>query len=243
MRNPISNVVTASASLERSVSSNSNDYVLIDPAENKSSVNVVAGKEPPLVIPMDTTDKIITEPVTIDSSKPTSHGIFGPIPSIVNTESHVDTSNVTHEAVKQKFVIVGGTVQRAQDISKQDTVIHDEPRSHVPETRRPLHDIVRVLRDKKSHPQRKKPKKPCVHKKKISVSGASDGWSTEDGESDTPTASLVQNLTDLPGILTDVSLSVPTDVFSLIRLLITRRLISVPLRLWRMFPLRLLQIH
>jgi hypothetical protein len=243
MKNPISNVVTASASLERSVSSVSNDYVLIDPAENKSSVNMVAGKEPPLVISVDTNDKIITESVTIDSSKPTSHGIFDSIASIVTTESHADPLNVTHEAVKPKFVIVGGMVQRAQDISKQDNLIHDGPRSHASETGRPLKDIVRVLNNKKSHPQRKKPKKTCVHKKKISVSGASEGWSTEDEESDTQTTSLVQNLTDLPGMLTDVSLSVPTDVFALIRLLITRRLLSVPLKLWRIFPLKLLQIH
>lgn len=226
------------------MSSVSNDYVLIDSAENQSSVNVVAGigVEPSLVIPMDTNDNIITEPVTIDSFKPTSHGNFDPILSVVNTESQIDTSDVTQEVVKPKFVIVGGTVQRAQDITKQNTLVLDEPRAQVPETPRSLQDIVRVLRDKKSHPQRKKPKKPCVHKKKISVSGTSDGWSTEDEENDIPTASPIQDLTDFPGMLTDVSLSISTDVFSLPQLLITRRL-SVLTKLWRIFPLRLLQIH
>jgi len=191
---------------------------------------------------MDTNDNIITEPVTIDSSKPASHGIFGTIPSIANTDSNIDSSNVTHEAVKPKFVIVGGKVQRAQDISKQDASIVDQPRAHVPETLRCLQDIVRGLRDRQSHPQRTKLKKPSMHKKKISVTDASDGWSTEDDEDDTPmTSHVVENRSDLPGMLTDVS--VPTNVFSLIQLLMSRRLVSVLLKLWRTLPWRLLQIH
>ena len=228
------------------MSSVSNDYVLVGPAENESSVNAVDGgeNERPLVIPMDTNDNVITELVTIDASKPASHGIFGTIPSIANTDSNIGCSNITHETVKSKFVIVGGIVQRAQDISKQDAPIVDEPRAQVPETRRSLQDIVRGLRDKQSHLQRKKPKKLNVHKKKSSVTGTSDGWSTEGEEDDIPTSShIVENQADLPGMLTDVSISVSTDVFSLIRLLMTRRLLPDPLKLWRIIPVRLPQIQ
>src|SRR6266496_4632551 len=107
---------------------------------------------------MDTKDNIITEPVTIDSFKPASQ-------SMANTERPLDSSNVIHEAVKPKFVIVGGKVQRAQDTSKQDLPTVDVPGSRLSETLRSFKDAVRGLRDRQSLPQRKKPKKSLTHKK------------------------------------------------------------------------------
>jgi hypothetical protein len=216
------------------VSSVSNNYVLVEPEDNKTSVNAVdaGGNEPPLVIPMDTNDNIITEPVTVDSSRPASHVIYGTIPSITNADNHIDSSKVTHEWIKPKFVIVGGKVQRAQHISKQDAHIIDESRSRVLEIRRSLQDMVRGLRDRQSHPQRKKSKKPNLHKKKNSATGASDGWSTEDDEDDIPTAShVVQNRSDLPGMLTDVSVSAPTIVNSPYPTANSSRLLLVLLKL------------
>ena len=216
------------------MSSVSNDYVLVESADNKTSVNTVdvGGNESLLVIPIDMNDNIITEPVTVDSSKPASHVIYGTIPSITIADSDIDSSKVTHEWIKPKFVIVGGKVQRAQVISKQDAPIIDESRSRVPEIRKSLQDIVRGLRDRQSHPQRKKSKKLNLHKKKNSAIGASDGWSTEDDEDDIPTTShVVENRSDLPGMLTDVSVSVPTNVNSPCPTANNRMLLLVPLKL------------
>ena len=197
--------------MERSVSSVSNDYFLVEPVQNRSIDAVDAGgNEPPLVVPLDTNDDIITEPVTVDSSKSAS-------PSIANTECPLDPSNVVHEAVKPKFVIVGGKVQRAQDTSKQDLTAVDVPGSRLSETLRSFQDAIRSFRERQSLPQRKKSKKSVTHKKKVSVTRASDGWSTEDEEDDIPTAlGFVENQPDLIGMVTDVSIFGLAEVSHLI---------------------------
>ena len=186
------------------------DFVVIESPEIHSSTATIDGKASPIVVSMGANDRIIAEPITsLDSLKYVPSGPFGSL----DTEAHVDSSNVIHsdqqKFVKQKFVIIGGhVVPRSQDDSaKQDSAL-DIP---APESQAP---VSHSGNDKFMKPHRKKgkPKKQILHKKSESVTGVSDGWSTEgegegEGEGIQVASQIDEDQSEVPGMLTDVSVS------------------------------------
>jgi hypothetical protein len=196
------------------VSSVSTDYIVIQSTDIRSSVTSIdRGVDSPIVISLGSNDNIIAEPVT-SPLKTVPHGLFAP----ANTELHVESSTVTHsvQAVKQKFVIRGGQVQRTQDIPKSESPPDLTPHDSKPmKSHREQSEI--SVHAKGTQPQRKRrsPKKHVVYKKKQTVTGESDGWSTE-GEVENIQATI-QIQPVVPATLTNISALKVVQVSHLVR--------------------------
>jgi len=186
----------AVTSMEHSVSSISTDFVYVESGDNR----------PPVVIPMDINDDIVAEPVT---PSPT-HAV----PAIMSAEVHVES--VTVQAVKAKYIIVAGKVQRIEDVVKHDSPPPegDSPQETPLEESTPTEGSSPIV-EKPSHPQRKinKGKQETKLRRKPSFEVSSDGWSTEAEMDDIP---AIPNETDdaveTPGLVTQVSVLEPVQV-------------------------------
>lgn len=177
------------ASKDHSISSvSTSEFSVIEPTDNQSSVHVTdrVENEPPVIIPMDMNDEIISEKVTCGSSKLASFGLFRSTPSSANT--NFDLPTLTPTAVKPKFVIRGGTVLRTPDTTKEEMTIDPVPLSPGLESSEivcgPLACKIPILPQEKSG----QPTKRVLDKNKANVS---DGWSTEDEVDDSGSCSHV----------------------------------------------------
>jgi hypothetical protein len=186
----------AVTSMEHSVSSISTDFVYVESGDTR----------PPVVIPMDINDDIVAEPVT---PAPTHT-----VPAIMSAEVHVES--VTVQAVKAKYVIVAGKVQRIEDVVKNDSPPPegDSPEETPLEESVPMESPLPIV-EKPSHPQRKinKGKQETKLKRKPSFEVSSDGWSTEAEMDDAPDIpKQTEDAVEVPGLVTQVSVLEPVQV-------------------------------
>jgi hypothetical protein len=155
---------------------------------------------------MDITDDIVAEPVT---PSPT-HAV----PAITNTEVHLES--VTVQAVKAKYIIVAGQVQRIENVVKHDSPPpEDDNTQETPSEEAVSMESPPPIVEKPSHPQRKinKGKQETKLRRKPSFEVSSDGWSTEAEMEDTADIPKpTDDALEVPGLVTQVSILEPVQV-------------------------------
>ena len=193
--NRLGNVVVTS--MERSVSSISTDFVYVESGDN----------HPPVVIPMDINDDIVAEPVTPSPA----HAV----PATMNDDVHVES--VTVQAVKAKYIIVAGKVQRVEDVVKHDTPPQEADNQETSSEEPSSAETAGPTVDKPGYPRRKinTGEQETKLRRKPSFEASSDGWSTEAEIEDTP---IVPKHTDdgveVIGLVTQVTVVEPVQVNS-----------------------------
>ena len=198
---PANMVVT---SMKQSVSSISTDFIYVDDGDRPAAKSLV-------VIPMDINDDIVAEPVT---SPPTPADS-----SVMSAEVHVES--VTVQAVKAKYIIIAGKVQKIEDIMKHETPPPEtDDTQETPSLEPPPTEVVLPKIKKPKYPPRKsfKNKRETKHKRKPSLENSSDGWSTETEMDDTPI--IPKSVDDgghieVPGLVTQVTVLETVQVYHL----------------------------
>jgi hypothetical protein len=196
------NVVFVAPS-EKSVSSVSTDYALVKPTNIHSSTVVpelpvdLNANTSPVILSIDANDGFVAEPVTsFNSPNCIPRIISGTVPSTTTAKLDANSTVIhTVKAVKQKFVIVGGVVQRTPNIPKQEKIskLVVATNSHSPESLQ--ESIASPASEKSSYPQRKKirSREHIIHEEKSSISTASDGWTTDGELDETSTPSIIDS--------------------------------------------------
>lgn len=170
------------------------DYTLEEHANIPESPVDRSASVFPVVLSMDKNDGFVAETVSSDSSKCIPRIISGTVPSTTAAELHTNSPTDFHtvKPVRQKFVIVGGVVQRTTDISKEEKTFElvVPVDSHSPDSLQK--SIASPVREELAYSQRKNiaNKEHVTHAKCLDNSTASDGWSTEDEVDEVPTPSI-----------------------------------------------------